>query len=109
MPDHLHLLASGLNEDSDLQTFMKDFKQRSGFQFKAKAGQQLWQRYFYDHVLRSEDKWEAVAWYIWMNPVRKGLCDNPSVWPHSGSQEFAWQKLMKPVGQEWVPPWKKQP
>lgn len=105
MPDHLHILTNGLGENSDLQVFVKGFKQRSGFLFKREVGRQLWQRYYYDHILRPGDHWEAVAWYIWMNPVRKGLCGESQDWPYSGSQTFDWKRLMKPVRKDWIPPW----
>jgi hypothetical protein len=29
---------------------------------------------------------ERLAAYIWMNPVRKGLCNGPLEYPHSGSR-----------------------
>ena len=109
MPDHVHLLAGGRGADSDLQAFVKGFKQRSGFWFKREFGKHLWQRYFYDHILRTGDHWEAVAWYIWMNPVRKGLCEESKDWPFSGSQTLDWKGLMKPIGKDWVPPWQSRP
>lgn len=63
---------------------MQRFKQTSGYRFKAKRGQPLWQRSFYDHVLRGEEDMEEVAEYIWNNPVRAGLAEEREEYPFWG-------------------------
>ena len=70
MPDLLHLLTNGTHGAADCLSFVKTFKQRSGFAFKQRSQKRLWQDRPYDHILRPEESWEAVAYYIWMNPVR---------------------------------------
>jgi putative transposase len=109
MPDHLHLLVSGREEASDCLAFIYGFKQRSAFAFKQATGQRLWQHKPYDHILRPDERWEAVAYYIWMNPVRKGLCARPEDWPYSGSYTMDWKRLLAPPKELWVPPWKVGP
>ena len=37
MPDHVHLIVSGLSDDSDLKTFIARAKQYSGFPFQARV------------------------------------------------------------------------
>jgi putative transposase len=107
MPDHVHLLVSGTHETSDCLKFINGFKQRSAFAFKQSTGKKLWQHKPYDHILRPNERWEGVAYYIWMNPVRKGLCARPEDWPHSGSQTMDWKSMLTPPEELWVPPWKK--
>jgi putative transposase len=72
MPDHLHLVASG-RENALLKDFMKDFKQFSAFRYKEIYSQRLWQRSYYDHVIRQEEDLEGVFEYIINNPLRKGI------------------------------------
>ena len=84
MPDHLHLLLLG-EDKSSLHTFMRKFKQETSFEFKRTCGNALWQRSYYDHVLRKEEALEEVALYILNNPVRKGLVDNYRNYAFSGS------------------------
>jgi len=84
MPDHLHLLLQG-DTNSFLPELMKDFKQRSGYAFKQKTRTALWQKSYYDHVLRSEEAATDVARYIFANPVRAGLVASPCEYPYSGS------------------------
>ena len=105
MPDHLHMLVGGQNAGSNLMEFVRTLKQGTAFEEKRKSGSQLWQRYFYDHVLRPKDSADAIAWYIWLNPVRKGLCVEPEDYPFSGSFTLEWKRKARPA-ESWAPPWK---
>jgi putative transposase len=105
MPDHLHFAAEGVRDDCDLVKFINAFKQQTAYEHRQSRKQQLWQTRFYDHILRSADAVEDVACYIWMNPVRKGLCADPSLYPLSGSQTIEWMKRCS-SGTVWTPPWK---
>ena len=58
---------------SNLPSLIKAFKRKSSISFSRKTGEPLWQKKFYDHILRRHESYDAVAWYIWMNPVRAGL------------------------------------
>jgi REP-associated tyrosine transposase len=106
MPDHLHVVAEGTTDGSDLLKFVHGFKQQTGYEYQRAHQQQLWQTRFYDHIVRSADDLEDVNCYIWMNPVRKGLCSEPRLYPLSGSQTIEWMKKPLTVS-AWVPPWKK--
>src|SRR5579862_1298573 len=66
MPDHLHFLALGIAQTSDLLAFAKSFKQKTAYVYQQKHGSRLWQRNFYDHVLRAGETSAHVAAYIWM-------------------------------------------
>jgi putative transposase len=78
MPDHLHLLVEGIDHGSDVSYFMKRFKQQTSYQFRRASGGSLWQKGFYDHVVRREEDLRGVAAYIAQNPVRAGLANE---WP----------------------------
>lgn len=106
MPDHVHLLTEGLQPQSDALQFMRVVKRNTSIRFQRKTGEALWQKKFYDHVLRDNDSPDAVAWYIWMNPVRANLCRRPEQYPFSGSLTQAWKQLRPPTV-EWLPPWRK--
>ena len=85
MPDHLHFLAQGLHAGADFLHFLKSFKVKTSRGYSQEQGQALWQRRFFDHVLRPSDPLESFAWYIWLNPVRRGLASTPEKYPYSGS------------------------
>jgi len=85
MPNHLHLLLAGKNERSDLNKAIKLFKQKTGYWFKNKYHQQLWQTSFYDHILREDEDLERAARYILENPVSKKIVIDFWDYPFSGS------------------------
>jgi putative transposase len=110
MPDHMHLLAEGANDECNLRDFIERFKQRTAFEFSGKATARLWQFKYYDHIVRTGEAGDQIAWYIWMNPVRKGLCRTPQDYPLSGSfTDVGAKMLKKPFTQVWSPPWRKMP
>jgi putative transposase len=74
MPDHLHFLAQGTQQSCDWRDFVRIFRLNSSRFYMQKTGQPLWQKKYFDCILRSGASRKSVAWYIWMNPVRKGLC-----------------------------------
>jgi REP element-mobilizing transposase RayT len=50
LPDHVHVLVEGTQDDSDLKQFIKSAKQYSGFYFSQKTQERLWQRYGFERV-----------------------------------------------------------
>lgn len=105
MPDHLHMELVGLSDRSDVAAMLRAFKGSTTARARALGVRNLWQKGFYDHVLRPGERENAVAWYIFNNPVRKGLVAEPTAWPHSGSWMFDWKRALAPR-EEFVPPWK---
>ncbi len=105
MPDHVHFLLEGTSPGSNLIRFVTQWKQQTGYLFRNDLLKGFWQRRFYDHILRSDDNPESVAWYIWMNPVRKGIVSEPHQYPFSGSFSTEWPKASVPA-KSWSPPWK---
>lgn len=105
MPDHIHLLAEGIHAQSNLLEFIRLFKQHTSFEFKKSFPTRLWEKSFYDYVLRPSDPIQALACYIWWNPVRKHLCFRPQDYPLTGSQTIDWMKhsVLPP---DWTAPWK---
>ena len=74
MPDHIHLLIQGKN----IINFIRLFKGRlTPIARSIEAGQKLWQRSFFDHAIRKEDSLHNVACYIWENPIRAKIIDEP--------------------------------
>ena len=48
----------------------------------------LWQINYYEHVLRKAEDTKGVAYYIFNNPVRKGLVEDFKDYAFLGSFEF---------------------
>lgn len=58
-------------------------------------GHRLWQRYFYEHVLRDEETTESAVRYVLANPVRAGLAKEPGKYPFVGSDVFSMTELLE--------------
>ena len=73
MPDHLHILIQAGDKPKDLKVFVRGFKSYCSVATPVATKSKLWQRSFYEHILRKEENIIDVAEYILNNPVRKGL------------------------------------
>ena len=94
MPDHLHLLVEGTNPASTLTEFVRVFKQRSSFQWKRMFGSQLWQRSYFERVLRNHESSIDVARYVLANPLRAGMVDSVEDYPFLGSLTMSVRELL---------------
>ena len=87
MPDHVHLMLLPMRErDQKLSAFMQRWKSSSKQRLNRNGiDGDIWQREFFDRLLRSDesltDKWR----YVEMNPVRAGLSLLPEEYPYLGS------------------------
>jgi putative transposase len=103
MPDHLHLLVGSEEHDVDLFRFVKAFKQKTAWWFKHDSGSlkasptasssspSLWQKSYYDHIVRSDVDLRAAAEYVLGNPVRAGFTEALGQYRYAGS--FVWDDL----------------
>jgi REP element-mobilizing transposase RayT len=97
MPDHVHLLVEGQSDDSDCLAFISRAKQFSGFYYQARFEERLWQRYGYEHTLRSDEAVLGVVRYIVENPVRAGLTESARDYPYSGSSVYSIDEILDAV------------
>lgn len=74
MPDHLHLLAQADSKDCELPAFVKTLKGRATVAARLLGVHRLWQKGYYDHVIRNSESAGEIAWYIFLNPVRDSAC-----------------------------------
>ena len=69
-------------------------KQYAGYYFKKSTGAMLWQRYGYEHVLRSELERATTIRYILDNPLRAGLATRLEDYPFLGSERYTLEELV---------------
>ena len=103
MPDHAHILCVASSDASDLVSFVADAKQQSAYRFSKTVGGRLWQKGFYDHVLRDDQQMLAVVRYIVANPVRDGLTNATGEYPFCGSDAYTMQEIAE-CQEMWSPP-----
>ncbi len=88
MPDHVHFfcVSDETEKSKSLSGFVGGFKQWTS---KAILGRlalraPLWQREFFDHLLRSGESYASKWEYVRNNPVRAGLARSADDWPYAG-------------------------
>lgn len=86
MPDHFHLIMSGLSNRSDQRKAIQFFR-RESTDLLLKPNNE-WQLQAHDHVLREKELeregFSTTLHYIRQNPVRKGLVQYAEDWQFSG-------------------------
>jgi len=94
MPDHLHMVIEGRSEQANCRKYADEFRRRSAFRFRRDRRARLWQDGYFDRVLRREEATLDVVRYILLNPVRAGLCANPTDYALLGSSRYHIRNLM---------------
>ena len=82
MPDHIHLFVAG-PFDFDLGVWVRGLKRVVAAAVTG-GREGLWQRGFFDHVIRHSESFEEKWQYVYDNPVRAGLVTCPTDWPYKG-------------------------
>ena len=85
MPDHQHFILTGLSDDADLWEGVVEYKQKTGFWLTQNKPEVVWQKDFYDHIIRTNESLSVQVRYILDNPVRKGLCSSWQEYPYKGA------------------------
>jgi len=85
MPDHLHILLSLTSSyRKSLQDWVSTFKRYTSRTVNTSFGiSPLWQKNFYDHIVRREESLLKMVEYILNNPIRKGMASEWHAYPHS--------------------------
>ncbi|WP_029919152.1 REP-associated tyrosine transposase [Nevskia soli] len=98
LPDHLHCIWTLPPEDADFSTRWRRIKglfakgipsgERLSARRQAKAERGVWQRRFWEHVIRDEADYAAHVDYIHYSPVKHGHAQRVDAWPHSSFHRF---------------------
>ena len=73
MPNHVHLLLT-IHETAEngrpmaAPTLARVINKLKGFATK-KSGNPLWQKLYYDHIIRNKKDYEEISKYIYENPI----------------------------------------
>jgi putative transposase len=100
--DHLHCLWSLPPEDQDFSGRWYDIKRRFTAAWLERCGTEatvtpsqarrghrgVWQRRFWEHLIRDEEDLETHCDYIHYNPVKHGYVARPRDWPWSSFHRF---------------------
>ncbi len=89
--DHFHLLIfvpETTNISKLLQSIQRNYTRNYKDTYHIDTPLNLWQRGFWDHVIRDEQDFINHFHYIHYNPVKHGYVTRPEDWPHSSYGEY---------------------
>jgi REP element-mobilizing transposase RayT len=86
MPDHLHFVFYPIRPEI-LSTFLNKLKRRSSREIhkRSKVKGTLWERRFFDRIIRNEEGFAKAIDYIHRNPVEAELVEKPEDYPFSSA------------------------
>jgi putative transposase len=83
MPEHIHLFVCG-PDDFSLGAWIGSLKQALAKSMgRSRGPHAIWQRGFFDHLLRSDESYGQKWNYVRENPVRAGLVGKAEDWPYA--------------------------
>ena len=93
LPDHIHAIWTLPPDDADFSTrwrliktsFAKSLpkQERRDTVRKARNEHGIWQRRFWEHLIRDDADYGRHVAYCYINPVKHGLVTRVQDWPHS--------------------------
>jgi REP-associated tyrosine transposase len=96
LPDHIHAVWTLPSDDADFSTRWRLIKSRFARSIpkrerlspvrQARGERGIWQRRFWEHLVRNEADYARHVEYCYINPIKHGLVARVRDWPHSSFQ-----------------------
>ncbi len=106
LPDHLHCIWTLPEDDDDFATRWLLIKKNFSRQMprtetinasrKHKGERAIWQRRYWEHLIRDERDFNTHVDYIHYNPVKHGYAQSPAQWPYSSIHRFIRDGIVDP-------------
>ena len=105
LPDHLHCIWTLPENDADFSMRWRQiksyFSRKCHAEFRGgqpdarlvESQRAIWQHRFWEHQIRDDGDFEKHVEYIHFNPVKHGLVNSPTAWPHSTFHRFVKQGI----------------
>jgi putative transposase len=98
LPDHLHAVWTLPMNDADFATRWALIKagfsrrlpktERISASRQSKGERGIWQRRYWEHLIRNDDDFARHIEYIHYNPVKHGYVASAAEWPHSSIHRY---------------------
>ncbi|MHB1949250.1 MAG: REP-associated tyrosine transposase [Gammaproteobacteria bacterium] len=92
LPDHLHCMWRLPENDGDFSTRWRLIKRYFSMNIDTlinhRGEKEVWQRRFWEHLIRDEEDWQKHMDYIHYNPVKHGLVQSPGDWRYSSFSHY---------------------
>jgi putative transposase len=96
LPDHMHCIWELPEGDADFSTrwrlIKSDFSktmpvdERRSIVRQARGERGIWQRRFWEHLIRDDEDFKSHMDYVHINPLKLGYVTRVADWPHSAFQ-----------------------
>lgn len=106
LPDHLHAIITLPVNDNNFPTRWRLIKAGFSRQLpgqervtesrKRKGERGIWQRRYWEHLIRSDNDFEKHVDYIHYNPVKHGYVRRTDEWPYSTIHDYISKGLLDP-------------
>ncbi|HWB19918.1 MAG TPA: transposase [Phycisphaerales bacterium] len=104
LPEHLHCVLTLPDGDANYSKRWSEIKKtfsrgltatENRSRSRIRTGERgIWQRRFWEHVIRDDSDSASHIDYIHFNPVKHKLCARPVDWPHSSIHDFIHQGIL---------------
>ncbi|MDP2965220.1 MAG: transposase [Pelolinea sp.] len=92
LPDHFHWLIKMPENNPNFSKVMLSFKWNFTLNYKKlhkiPTSLKLWQRGYWDHVIRNDKDLQTHLDYIHWNPLKHGFADDPEKWLSSSFKDW---------------------
>jgi putative transposase len=100
LPDHMHFIWTLPEDTSDYSTrwrlikstFTRNWSEKGANSVSAsrrqKGEKNVWQRRFWEHLIRDEEDLSNHLEYVHYNPVKHGLAESPAEWKYSSFMKY---------------------
>jgi len=102
LPDHIHCIWTLPDDDQNYSVRWEEIKRIFSMNYRRKTGygaskdgtrmqrreNAIWQRRFWEHLIRDEQDMKNHLDYIHSNPVKHGLVQDPIDWPWSSYHRY---------------------
>jgi putative transposase len=99
LPEHMHMLIfvpATTNISKLMQSWQRNVTRNYKIAYGITTPLRLWQRGFWDHVIRDADDYERHFHYIHYNPVKHGLVRSPGDYPHTSFHAYVQRGIYAP-------------
>jgi putative transposase len=105
LPNHLHMIWRLPDNDRDYPVRWRLVKSyfthrwecsddfTTSVSRRSKRERSVWQRRYWEHLIRDEEDWRRHVDYFHYNPVKHGLAKTPGEWPHTSFHRFVMQGM----------------
>jgi putative transposase len=99
LPDHLHCIWTLPNGDTDYATRWRLIKtwftKHQNQTVTEKNKPSIWQKRYWEHLLRNEKDYHQHIDYIHYNPVKHKHVQNPSDWKYSSFRQYVKKGILR--------------